>query len=157
MEEIRAYILSVTAGAVLCALVSVLAGKGTTTAALLKLMTGVVLAAIVIHPLADFSAVNLDRYLDALDLDAQAAVEAGTSASRDAAEARIKDGLEAYILDKAAQLSLELSVEITLTDDGSMVPAAVVLEGTASPAARSRMESILAEELGIPTEAQTWK
>lgn len=157
MDKISAYILSVTAAAILCAIVSTLAGKGGTVGALMKLMTGVVLSMVIISPLAKISVAHLDRYLDELNLDAAAAVEAGAAATREAASSRIKAGLEAYILDKADQLSLDVTVEVTLAEDGSMVPAAVVLEGTASPYAKSRMETILIEDLGIPAEAQIWK
>lgn len=157
MEEVRAYILSVTAAAILCAIVSTLAGKGGSLGSLMKLMTGVVLSMVIISPLAKISVGNLDRYLDDLNLSATSAVEAGTVATQEAISNRIKAGVEAYILDKAAQLSLDVTVEVTLTEDGTMVPAAVVLEGAVSPYAKSRMETILKDDLGIPVEAQTWR
>lgn len=156
MEEIRSYILSVTAAAILCAMVTALAGKGGTLSALLKLMTGVVMAAVVISPLVKVSAVNLNRYLDSLNLDAVAAVEAGTNSAREQIQARIKEQLESYILDKAAGLSVDMSVDVVL-DGETMLPASVIIEGRASPYARTVMENILQEDLGIPLEALTWK
>ena len=155
MEEFRTYILSVTAAGILCAMVNTLAGKGTYSS-LLKLMTGVVLATVVISPVASIPAVNLTRYLDALELDAAEAVEAGTRYSREQSQARITEDLEAYILDKAEELGMEITVALTL-DEETMVPASVTIEGSASPHARTVMESILQEYLGIPLEALTWK
>lgn len=156
MEEIRSYILSVTAAAILCAMVTALAGKGGPLSALLKLMTGVVMAAVVISPVVKVSTVNLNRYLDSLNLDAIAAVDAGTNSTREQTHARIKEQLESYILDKAAGLSVDMSVDVVL-DGETMLPASVTIEGNASPYARTVMKNILHEDLGIPLEALTWK
>lgn len=157
MEYIRSYVLSVSAAAILCAIVSALGSKNGTVYPLLKVMSGVVLAVVVIQPITKVSAINLNRYLDGLNRDAIAAVEAGTAYAQTSAETRIQEGFEAYIQDKAAQLSAELTVEITLADDGSMLPVAAVMEGALSPAAKYRLETILTEALGIPREAQIWK
>ena len=156
MEDIRSYILSVTAAAVLCALVTVLAGKGGTLPALVKLMCGIVLAATVIYPLAGFSAVNLSQYLEQIQFDASAAVEAGTFLSKEQTSTRIKEALETYILDKAAALSANICVEVTLEEDG-MTPAGATMEGSISPFARIELETMILDELGIPREALRWK
>lgn len=155
MEEIRSYILSVTAAAVLCAMVSTLAGKSGNLSALVKLMSGVVLACVVISPVAKISAIDLSRYLDGLNLDAMAAVEAGTDYTKTQTSGLITEALEAYILDKAEELSLDISVELTL-DDETMLPSAVRIAGDASPHARSVLEQTLGDDLEIPLEAVTW-
>lgn len=155
MEGIRSYILSVTAAAMLCALITSLAGKGSSVSVLIKLLAGVVMAAVVISPVAEMTTVNLGRYLDTLNLDAMAAVEAGTKYAQEETRGRIKDQLESYILDKAAQLSLDINVELVL-DEETMVPVSAVVDGPASPHARAAMEAILRDDLGIPAEAVRW-
>lgn len=156
MEALRSYILSVSAAAILCGIVTTLAGKNGTTGALLKLMTGAVMAVVIIRPVTEVSAVNLGRYLDVLNADATSAVAAGTAYSKSQTQQRIKDQLEAYILDKANALAMDISVEVVL-DSHTMVPAAVTIDGNASPYARTTMEAVLRDDLGISPEAVTWK
>ena len=156
MEALRSYILSVSAAAIFCGMVTALAGKSGTASSVLKLMTGVVMAVVIIRPITEVSAVNLGRYLDVLNADAAAAVEAGTAYAKSETSLRIKQQLEAYILDKAGDLSLDISADVAL-DEQAMVPAAVVIRGEASPYARSVLETLLREELGIPEEGITWK
>lgn len=156
MGDIRAYVLSVTAAAILCGLVNVLIGKTGTVAALTKLLTGVVLAAAVLRPLGGLAIGDLDAYLQSLDMDAQAAAAVGTEMTREAMAARIKEQTEAYILDKAASLQMDVTVEVILDDGDMPVPVGVILTGSASPYAKSTLESMISEELGIPKEEQKW-
>ena len=155
MEAISSYILSVIAGAMLCAVVITLAGNGS-TGKLLKLMSGLVMAAVVIRPMTEVTTVNLSRYLDLLNADAIAAVAEGTDYARKETERRIKTNLESYILDKAAALSLDITVDMTLNTK-TMLPSAVVIAGNASPHARAVICAVLTDDLGIPAEALTWK
>lgn len=154
MTEIPSYIMSVTAAAVLCAVVGVLAGDGT-AGKLLKLMTGIVMAVVVIRPIAGIGTVNLNRYLEQLNLDALEAVAEGSEYTREETASRIKQELESYILGKAASLSAEITVEVTLHDQ-TMLPVSAVITGRVSPYAKGVMEDVFAEDLGIPTEALTW-
>jgi len=154
MEAISSYILSVIAGAMLCAVVIALAGNGS-TGKLLKLMSGIVMAAVVIRPMTEVTTVNLSRYLDSLNADAMAAVAEGTDYARKETEKRIKTNLESYILDKAAALSLDITVDLTLNTQ-TMLPSAVVIAGNASPHARAVISAVLTDDLGIPAEALTW-
>lgn len=156
METLRSYILSVSVAVILCGIVTALAGKNSATSSLLKLMTCAVLAVVVIRPITEVSAVNLNRYLDVLNSDAAAAVGAGTQYTKTEMQQCIKHQLESYILDKAGELSLDISVDVTL-DVQTMVPKSVVVVGKASPYARSAMETVLCDDLGIQAEALTWK
>ncbi len=157
MEDIRAYLLSITGAAILCGIVTALTGTKGTVAAVCKLVTGVVMAAAVVQPLASFSVNGLQQYLQEIELDSAAAVEAGTALTRDALAQRIKAETQAYILDKAAQMGLELTVEVILSEDDTLQPAAVILEGTASPYAKSALETLISNDLSIGKEALTWK
>ena len=68
----------------------------------------------------------------------------------------IIEQLQAYILDKAADLGAELEVEILMPDDGSGQPQGVVLRGAVSPYAKTRLQQIIAEDLDIAKEKQQW-
>lgn len=154
MEAFTSYILSVTAAAMLCAMFTTLAGNGS-TGKLLKLMTGIVMAAVVIRPMTEITTVNFNRYLDSLNADAMAVVAEGTAYAQQETEGRIKSMLESYILDKAAALSLDITVDLCV-DTQTMLPVSVVIAGNASPHARAAMEAVILNDLGIPTEALSW-
>lgn len=156
MEDLRSYILAVTAAAILCALVAALAGKGGSIASIMKLLTGMVLTAVILQPIVQISDINLHRYLDELNENAAAAVSRGTAASQTELRTSILQKTEAYILDKAAKYGLALEVSVTLDDD-TMAPVAAVITGSVSPSAKMELQTMLEEELGIPQEAQTWK
>ena len=156
MEELRSYILSVTAAAILCVLVTTLVGKGSNIGSLLKLITGMILTAVILRPMVSIGDINLHRYLEQLNDKAASAVDQGTAASQTALRTGILENLEAYILDKAAKHGLVLDVSVTL-DEASMAPVGVVISGAVSPFAKMELQAILEEDLGIPQEAQIWK
>ena len=156
MEAIRGYLLSVTGAAVICAVVSALLGKKGTISAMGKLLTGIFMAITVISPLAKIQLSNADALWDDLSVDAAAAVAAGEEAANIELRAGIKSQTEAYILDKAASYAAELTVEVTLSDDDPPLPCAVRLTGSVSPYAKRQLQQLIAEDLGIPKEAQTW-
>ena len=58
--------------------------------------------------------------------------------------------------DKAKELGLNLNVEVTLSDDDTAAPAEAALWGETSPGAKSQLQRILSEDLGIPKENQRW-
>ena len=66
----------------------------------------------------------------------------------------IKAETEAYILDKASQLNVELSVEVTIDEEN--IPTAVTLSGEVSPYARRQLQEIIESDLGIAKENQRW-
>lgn len=154
MEALRTYILSVIATGILCAVIGSLGGKGS-HGSILKLMCGIVLTAVILRPILSLPPVDLSRYLHLLDTDAAAAVDAGLLKSKAAARDRISQELEAYILDKAGELGLQITVSLML-DEQDPVPASVTITGDASPHARSVMSGILRDDLGIPTELLVW-
>lgn len=154
MEQIRAYLLSVAAAAVICGVLRELTGRKGTTGAVMDLLTGLFLAVTVLRPLSGAELSDWTGFLEAISTDSSAIVEEGTLLSRQALSASIKERTEAYILDKAAELSLDISAEVMLDD--SMTPVSVIITGDASPYARQRLETVISEELGIQKEAQIW-
>lgn len=157
MEGLGAYVLSVAAGAVLCSIAVSLVGQKGTAAAIVRLVCGIIMASIVIRPLGEIIVTDLPNYYDELDAEVSAAVEAGTEQAIVMLSQSISEQTRAYILDKAAQLDLELEVEVFLSDDNIPVPVRVYLTGSASLAARSQLEQVIARDLGIGKEDQIWK
>lgn len=153
MDIVREYLLSVTAVSILCGIISTLVGKKGVVSSILKLLMGTVLALTVIHPLVNLQITQFHWYIDGLSTDVQAAVSHGEDMSVQAMEGIIKSETQAYILDKAASLEVDLDVDVILND---MVPAEVHLSGPVSPNARTQISDWIADNLGIPREAQHW-
>lgn len=123
---------------------------------LIRMVGGVYLAFVMLTP-----AVRWD--FDSVAAFAQSYVSAGDSVSKegakmasDAQRELIQQRLSAYILDKAAALQTELTVDITLSGDDVPSPESVRLTGSPTPYARGALQRFIEEELGIPKERQVW-
>ncbi len=156
MDALGPYLLRVTAAAILCAILKSLLGKEGTPAAMGKLLCGVFLAVTVLHPLTALRMGSLQVFSQDIAWEASQAVAQGESDAAQALRAGIKQRVEAYILDKAASLGAELTVEVTLTKDAPPAIAQARLAGKISPYAKAQLSDILTRELGIPKEAQQW-
>lgn len=156
MDAVRSYIYSIASAAVLCSILIVLSGKSNILSPTMKLMTGVVMTAVIIAPIIGLQEIPLNSFLDQLNRDAQTFAADGLENSRESLESRIISSTEAYILEKAALYDLNIWVSVEL-DEQQMTPASVEIRGNVSPSAKRELQNTIAEDLGIPPEAQTWK
>lgn len=154
MDTLKEYLLSVTAGAIVCALVQrLLAGKGSAEA-IGKVLAGIFMALTVLGPIAqirlpDFAELSFAQ-------QAQDAVRDGEETARKALAESISDRVESYILDKAAGMNVRLTVEVELSEDAIPVPVKVRLQGSVSPYAKQKLQAMIREDLGIDKENQIW-
>ena len=151
------YILRIIASAILCALVKGFTERHTAINTIIKSICGVFLTLSILSPVVSFKYSAVSDYLNMYSLDADAVVTAGTSLTNASLHSSIKQQTESYILDKAASLNTALSVEVTLSDDEMPIPCGVCIEGSISPYAKSKLMKLIADDLGIPKEKQTWK
>lgn len=154
MEQLRSYILSVVTAAILCALVAAIVGKKSSAAPILKLLSGLFLALTVIRPIAQVQVEEFLRFTEDLELEAADAAAVGSGYYRDALADVITDQTRTYILDKAQTLNASVTAEVVL--DEQSIPQAVTIRGRISPYAKDRLSNIIASDLGIPKEHQTW-
>lgn len=155
MEGLRQYVISVVTAALACGIVSGLTPKGTAKE-LVRLLCGVFLAFTAIRPITGLDFNALAEFSFPYAREAEQAAAMGENMARQSLADIIKEESEAYILDKAAALNTDLTVEITVSDDDAPVPVAAVLCGEVSPYARQQLETILQSELGIAKENQLW-
>lgn len=156
MQPIAEYLLSVTGAAIISAVIlRLLEGKGS-AASIAKMLTGIFMAVTVIGPITQVRLSDALELLPDISADAQAAVSEGEASAKNALAESISSQLEAYILDKAAQLGVTLTVEVELSDDIIPTPARVRLKGNVSPYAKTRLQDILRSDLGIDKENQIW-
>lgn len=153
MEELRQYVFSVIAAALICGVIVRLSHNGG-NCEIVKLLCGVFMTIVLILPL---SGKRMNRWADALpeiEWQAEAIVSDGVSAAGRIEAEIIKQRTEAYILDRAAALDADIVVTVSL--DQEEIPNHVRITGSVSPLNRSRLTSVIASELGIPREQQEW-
>ena len=156
MEAIRTYFLSVTAAAIICAILKGLLNQGGTPAQLVKLLSGIFLSIIALRPLAQFDLGSLADLRFDYSMDAESAATEGENIAADALAELIKSNTEAYILDKAQSFGVSLSVDVTVSDDQIPVPQTVRLTGNASPYVKAQLSALLTDQLGIAKEDLIW-
>ncbi len=156
MEFIKQYLLSITAAAIICSLAISLIGKKGAYAAVIKLICGLFLALTAFSPLTGIQITDFSSYLSDLTNSADSAVFAGQHTANEATATIIKSETEAYILDKASSMGLNIEVEVTVSDTSPPAPVCIRISGTISPYAKQQLRSIISSDLGIPEDKQTW-
>lgn len=154
MDSLRSYILSVVSAAILCTLVLGIAGKKSNAAPILKLLAGIFLSLTMIRPVVNVRVEDFLEFAEDLHLEAEEASAVGTAYYRDSLHTVIQGKTEAYILDKAQSLNASVDVEVIL--DETSIPLEVTIQGSLSPETKNQLERIIASDIGIPKERQTW-
>ena len=156
MEGIKAYILSVAAAAILCAVVRRLLEKKGTAGSVGKLLTGIFMAVTVLSPLTGLTVDPVEDIMNDYRSAAEDAVAIGEKSANEALRESISQRLEAYIIEKALNLGADVVVEIKLSQDLYPTPVGIKITGQIAPYAKSRLQRIIQEDLGIGEEDQIW-
>lgn len=156
MEALREYILSIIASAVICSIATCLLGTKGTAASIGKMLTGIILVIALIRPLANLQFDSWEIWNQEIRTSAEAAAEDGEQIAYTQTADIIKTNVEAYILDKAAELNAAISVEIKLDHASIPQPESVTIGGTVSPYTRQKLSQIIEDELAIAKENQLW-
>ena len=156
MGSVGAYLLSVSAAALLCGLVRYFIGKKGTSAAVGNMVAGIFLLVTIISPLTGLDNLKLENITDRWQAEAADAASLGSNEAKKAQDAIIKQQLEAYILDKATVYHADLQVDIILSKTGNAVPVAVSLQGAVAPYAKQQLQQMIEQDLGISKENQQW-
>lgn len=155
MESIRDYLLGITAAALICGIAVKLLHKGLLGSSV-KLIAGIFLTLAIVSPLVEIRLDSLDELRLEIQSEAADAAAEGENSAREAMAQIISEQTAAYILDKAESLEVELTVEVTVSQEGYPVPEWVRLEGNIGPYAKSVLSEYIANDLGIGTEGQKW-
>ncbi len=153
MDAVYDHLLRILGAAILCGAANAFMSKKSTISAVVKLISGLFLAVTVIQPFVNLRLNNLPFLTADLRANAISAAQNGESMACLAYEQVIISETQAYILDKAAAMEVDLDVEVILHDQ---VPGEVILKGAVSPYAKQAISAWLEETLGIPKEAQQW-
>ncbi len=156
MDTVRNYVLRIVIAAIVCAIARSLIKEKTATGKMVNLISGILMAVTILAPIATISFKNITNFYENISIDADAFVSDGKNASQESIAEIIKSQTEAYILDKANNLGLQIAVEVELDDSNNSIPCGVVISGAVSPYAKGTLGTYMQEELGIPKENQKW-
>lgn len=156
MTDFRGYLIALTAAAILGALVRRLAPSGGAGRAA-RLGAGLLVLVTAFGPIASMDTVSATRDLVRRGYgDPLSSVEFGKNVN-ELMTALITEQTEAYILDKAQELDLSLTAEVTAKiTDMYPVPFSVKLTGSPTEKQKQALTEIIAAELKIPEERQEW-
>ena len=156
MASIKAYLFGVIAAAILCAVVSQLAGKESFLGSAMKLITGIFMLIVLISPVMDFNIKSPAELLGDISFQAEQITSAAADSTQESVSTIIMEQTEAYILDKASAQGVDVSVAVELSDDEIPKPVLVRISGDVSPYKKKILSQTIANDLGIGTEAQIW-
>ena len=152
MQALGNYLLRIVAAALLLGAAGQLV-RGKRGKQMLRLCGGLCMALVVLAPLPGLASLAGSNSLSDALLESQPAAE-NLAQVRDELGKLISQQTEAYILDKAGELGLEVTVRVETRTEGNGIPVpwSAELTGSWSQALASALET----ELGIPAERQVW-
>lgn len=156
MSGIAEYLLGIVAVCLISSVAKQLLGISKSYKALGNTIIGIFIVLSIISPVVS----DNWSYGDALDTGFEEEMEL---ISQDAERYRqdvmcksIISQTETYILSKARELSVDIDVEITLSDSYPYAPIRICIWGKASPYAKTQLSAYIKDEIGIAKEAQMW-
>ena len=156
MTEMQGYILSVVGASLIAGVVTNLFQNSTIWGPVIKLLTGIFLTITMVTPLLNAQQTDIGSYVSNIQAEANAIVADGKNAAISDMQSIIKRDSEAYILDKAAEKGLTLTVNVEVSDTEPLYPISVSIKGHISPYERQYLETIICSDLGIQKENQEW-
>ena len=157
MEGIRQYILTVICASVLIAIITAFLGEKKHLSGIMKLITGVFIIFTVIAPVISIEIRDFQDFYKDISEDALAVVRQGELMTQQSSQEIIKQQLEAYILDKASSMNLDVDIDLTLEEAAIAEPKQITIYGNVSPYSKKMLQTFLVDEIGIPEEMQLWR
>ena len=155
MEAIRGYALRVICAALICGILTDLSEKCGFQKQI-RLVCSIYFACVLTGPILSVRLPAVSQWEDIYLPQAQEAAAQGEEIRIRSMAAIIRQECEAYILKEAKAMGADVEVEIELDNGYPPAPAAVTLQGAFDASAETRLGRLLANELGIRKEHQTW-
>ena len=156
VEAIGEYIISVTSAAMVCGCVqSFFENKGIVSS-VLKLLCGIFMSLIVLHPLLDIKLPALNNF-SLIETENGKAIIAETQQTVAKQQREfISEKCETYISQKAEELGCSLLICVHTDETPPYTPNSVQISGTIAPYARGQLTKWINDNLAINTEDQIW-
>ena len=156
MGAIKDYLITVVITSVICSIALKFIPSKNPAQPIIKSICTIILITVMISPLINTEITDVSTYIESFDAEAKTLTDDGQMQANTAAAAIILEKTEAYIMDKAAQHGVQIHVTVDISQKGSLVPDSVTIEGDVPPYTKLVLQNLIADELGIPKEAQEW-
>lgn len=158
-ELLRQWILSVTCGAMLAALLQSFLPRGGGTEKAGRLAGGLVLLLAAVQPLIGLNEDMLTLSVTEYRLAESGYTEELEETNRDFLKEIIEEQTEAYISDKAGELGVNCKVHITYEwgENEIPYPTEVRIRSAMDQEAERRMSRLIEAELGVPADRQVYE
>ena len=156
MSAVGQYIYTVIASAILTSILFSILPENSAITACVKMSVSIFMILIILSPLLKTQLGNIIQYFENIETNSSHIIAQAQAATNDEIRQVIKEQAESYILDKAVALGVDIQVNLTLSSGNSYVPKQVTISGAVSPLIRQHLTTLIAEDLGIPEESQTW-
>ena len=157
MAFIRQYLMSLITAAIIVGIITSITKSNKTGASIIRLISGIFLSLVMLSPILRIEIQDFTDFYNDISLDASDAVHKGKNMYQNEMRSVIKEELEAYILDKASALQLDVDVEVILSDELPPEPTSIRISGNASPYNKQMFQVFLSDEIGVPKENQIWQ
>ena len=148
--------MSITAAAILCAIIRNLVGNKGAAGAMTKLLTGLFLAITLITPWKDWQDISIRDAFSLPLSQGKAVAGEGIALSRMAMAEQVSQQTSKYILERAAYLELSVTVTVSVTEEDIPRPCGVCVQGYASPYAKRMLSLYIVQDLGISEDKLIW-
>ena len=156
MNGVRGYLLSIVAASLIVSLISVYPQKKSFQRVII-LFGGLFLLLTLLRPVLSFRFGDLRSYLAQFEADESLISDAVEEGQNESARL-ITEQTQEYILDKAEELGMSLSAEVSLAalSDSYQYPYSVTLHGHWTQEQKQTLAMYISQTLGIPEERQIW-
>ena len=156
MSEVREYLLSIVAAALLTTLARSLIPEGGVRR-VASVVCGLLLALCALSPLLQLDIDDAAQSIARIRMENETLRTGVEVKNRELVNQIIKQNTQTYILDKAASMGLALQAAVEMRDDGAYpYPYRVTLTGVCTEAQRLQLTRYIEENLAIPAERQAW-
>lgn len=156
MEEIRQYLLSLIAAAIVCSIIRDLVESKSKIKGITNMICGVFLAITAISPWMDVRIPDVHTALDSYIEEAKDAAQIGGEGATQQMAEIIKQEVETYILDKARAYGMDLEMNVYL-DAQTCVPQSVEITGDVLPYNKTLLGNYVSQTFDIPEESIKWR
>ena len=155
-NNMQQYILSVIGATIICSLINQLIDSNSTCGSLLKMMTGIVFSIVLVSPVLHIPFNSYFYELEEIESIADTYVQQGATDASNEIQCLIKSNTESYILDKAYEMGLDVTIEIVVDSETPPKPVYITITGQVSPYSKHKLQNYITETLAIPKENQLW-
>lgn len=156
MNGISKWLLGVIAAALITAIINTLLPKNSKNAKIIGIISGFFILLTALTPLSGDRILDFNIFIEDIEKSGQAAAQSGHESSASQMRQIITAQTEAYIQEKATAMGADIQVTVTLSTDDPPIPVAVKLEGSITPYDRSKLAAIIANDIGVTEDQQTW-